>query len=77
MRCPGCGFDNPLGAKFCGRCGAMLGLRCPRCGAANPPEVVFCANCGAAMNEKRLTAVPWTPYCVECQELSEKGLLEG
>jgi DnaK suppressor protein len=37
----------------------------------------FCANCGAVMNEKRLTAVPWTPYCVDCQELSEKGLLEG
>lgn len=37
----------------------------------------FCTNCGAAMNEKRLTAVPWTPYCVDCQELSEKGLLEG
>jgi RNA polymerase-binding transcription factor len=37
----------------------------------------FCTNCGASMNEKRLTAVPWTPYCVDCQELSEKGLLEG
>ncbi len=37
----------------------------------------FCGNCGAAMSEKRLTAVPWTPYCVDCQELAEKGLLEG
>jgi DnaK suppressor protein len=37
----------------------------------------LCANCGVQMNEKRLTAVPWTPYCVDCQELSEKGLLEG
>ena len=37
----------------------------------------FCINCAAAMNEKRLTAVPWTPYCVDCQELFEKGLLEG
>ncbi len=37
----------------------------------------FCGNCGKEMNEKRLTAVPWTPYCVDCQELSEKGLLEG
>ncbi|HEY3171588.1 MAG TPA: TraR/DksA family transcriptional regulator [Thermoanaerobaculia bacterium] len=37
----------------------------------------FCLNCGAAMSEKRLTAVPWTPYCVDCQELAEKGLLEG
>jgi DnaK suppressor protein len=35
----------------------------------------FCINCGQAMAEKRLTAVPWAPYCVECQELSEKGML--
>ncbi len=36
-----------------------------------------CANCGVTMSDKRLTAVPWTPYCVDCQELFEKGLLEG
>ena len=36
-----------------------------------------CANCGVVMSDKRLAAVPWTPYCVDCQELSEKGLLEG
>ncbi len=37
----------------------------------------FCLNCGTAMSEKRLVAVPWTPHCVDCQELAEKGLLEG
>jgi DnaK suppressor protein len=36
----------------------------------------LCLNCGNLMAEKRLVAVPWTPYCIECQELSEKGLLE-
>jgi DnaK suppressor protein len=35
-----------------------------------------CSNCGVPMAEKRLNAVPWTPYCVDCQELAEKGLLE-
>ena len=35
----------------------------------------FCVNCGQVMAEKRLTAVPWAPYCVDCQELSEKGML--
>ncbi|MGZ8797676.1 MAG: TraR/DksA C4-type zinc finger protein, partial [Thermoanaerobaculia bacterium] len=25
--------------------------------------------------EKRLQAVPWTPFCIDCQELQEKGLL--
>ena len=37
----------------------------------------FCLNCSAAISEKRLIAVPWTPHCVDCQELAEKGLLEG
>jgi DnaK suppressor protein len=36
-----------------------------------------CVNCGAPMSEKRLAAVPWTPHCIDCQELAEKGLLEG
>jgi DnaK suppressor protein len=35
-----------------------------------------CLNCGVLMAEKRLMAVPWTPYCIDCQELLEKGLLE-
>lgn len=37
----------------------------------------LCMNCGAAITEKRLDAVPWSPHCVDCQELAEKGLLEG
>lgn len=37
----------------------------------------FCMNCGVPMSEKRLNAVPWAPHCVDCQELAEKGLLEG
>jgi DnaK suppressor protein len=34
-----------------------------------------CTNCGATIGDKRLSAVPWTPYCIDCQELQEKGLL--
>ena len=34
-----------------------------------------CTNCGTVIGEKRLTAVPWTPFCIDCQELQEKGLL--
>jgi DnaK suppressor protein len=36
----------------------------------------LCTNCGNPVPEKRLDAVPWTPYCVDCMELSEKGLLD-
>jgi DnaK suppressor protein len=35
----------------------------------------MCINCGQTMAERRLTAVPWAPYCVDCQELAEKGML--
>jgi DnaK suppressor protein len=35
----------------------------------------LCSNCAQAIAEKRLTAVPWSPYCVDCQELAEKGML--
>src|SRR5690242_4755276 len=41
-------------------------------------EGVFgeCISCGNEINAKRLEAVPWTRYCIECQEKMEKGQLE-
>jgi len=41
-------------------------------------EGVFgeCVNCGNEINAKRLEAVPWTRYCINCQEKLEKGQLE-
>ena len=35
-----------------------------------------CTNCGNTIGDKRLAAVPWTPFCIDCQELQEKGLLQ-
>jgi DnaK suppressor protein len=35
-----------------------------------------CVSCGNEINAKRLEAVPWTRYCIECQEKLEKGLLQ-
>lgn len=34
-----------------------------------------CTNCSNVIGEKRLLAVPWSPYCIDCQELVEKGML--
>ena len=28
-----------------------------------------CTNCGTTIGEKRLAAIPWTPFCIDCQEL--------
>jgi DnaK suppressor protein len=35
-----------------------------------------CISCGNEINAKRLDAVPWTRYCIACQEKIEKGQLE-
>ncbi|HZI57502.1 MAG TPA: TraR/DksA family transcriptional regulator [Verrucomicrobiae bacterium] len=35
-----------------------------------------CVSCGNEINPKRLEAVPWTRYCIECQEKLENGQLE-
>ena len=35
-----------------------------------------CLNCGKTIGTKRLEALPWTPYCIDCQEKIENGELE-
>lgn len=35
-----------------------------------------CANCGQNIAVPRLEALPWARFCVDCQELAEKGMLE-
>lgn len=34
-----------------------------------------CTHCGNTIGEKRLQAVPWTAFCIDCQELQEQGML--
>jgi class 3 adenylate cyclase len=50
MRCSRCHAENPPGMKFCGQCGAPLGLACPSCGADNSSENRFCGKCGASLD---------------------------
>jgi DnaK suppressor protein len=35
-----------------------------------------CLHCGKTIGERRLEALPWTPYCIECQEKVETGQIE-
>ena len=35
-----------------------------------------CSNCGAAIGLRRLEAVPWARYCIDCAERDERGLLD-
>ena len=35
-----------------------------------------CNHCYKKIAGKRLQAVPWARYCIDCQELSEQGMLD-
>ena len=35
-----------------------------------------CINCGNEVNPKRLEAVPWARYCIQCQEKIEQGHIQ-
>ncbi len=35
-----------------------------------------CSSCSSDIPVARLKAVPWARYCIDCQELDEKGLLQ-
>ena len=39
-------------------------------------EYGFCMNCEKDINAKRLAALPWARYCLDCQSLLERGLLD-
>src|SRR5437868_14815117 len=39
-------------------------------------EYGLCQNCEKEINPKRLAAIPWARYCLDCQELVEQGLLD-
>lgn len=39
-------------------------------------EYGTCQNCEKEINAKRLSAIPWARYCLDCQELVERGLLD-
>ncbi len=39
-------------------------------------EYGLCQNCEEEIVEKRLNAVPRAKYCLACQELDERGLLD-
>lgn len=39
-------------------------------------EFGSCLNCEKEIQPKRLAAIPWARFCLDCQELLEKGLLD-
>ncbi len=36
-----------------------------------------CLHCEEEISPKRLAAVPWAPYCIQCQEQADRQQAEG
>ena len=36
------------------------------------PEFGICQMCQKMIGKKRLTTLPWTPYCIDCQQQKEE-----
>lgn len=39
-------------------------------------EYGTCQNCTKPIQPKRLAAIPWARYCLDCQELVERGMID-
>jgi curved DNA-binding protein CbpA len=44
--CPGCNTVNPIGTRFCKKCGKEIGIPCPSCQSLVEVHAVFCQKCG-------------------------------
>jgi class 3 adenylate cyclase/ketosteroid isomerase-like protein len=49
VECPGCGFENREGKRFCVGCGTPLAVRCPGCSCEVDPGEKFCGECGTPL----------------------------
>src|SRR3954467_8027193 len=37
----------------------------------------ICLHCEEEISPKRLAAVPWAPYCIQCQEQADRNIADG
>jgi membrane protease subunit (stomatin/prohibitin family) len=81
--CRSCGAQNPVGNKFCGKCGttmvALPKVKCPNCGSDMDSDMKFCGNCGSSLKSTNLNCPkcgkenpPNTIFCGECGEKLQK-----
>ena len=79
MQCPDCRAEHRGDRRFCGQCGASLGLACPACGFSDEPGERFCGGCGQprsnAVNSP--SAQPSTPLHLAEKILTSRSALEG
>ncbi len=66
VSCGKCDYQNPAGAEFCTKCGAVLEAMpatkaCPECGDPIAEDEKFCNKCGA-----KVKAVSRSKFCSKC-----------
>jgi class 3 adenylate cyclase/predicted ATPase len=76
--CSNCGTQNPVGAKFCKRCGAGLAASCPSCGAPCEPDATFCNECGTRLQgsvARAPTKIPVDSSPAQAAPVAERRLV--
>ncbi len=52
--CISCEGDNPMGSKYCNKCGIQFPLICSHCGNSNNlPEAIYCNQCGLQVSKEK------------------------
>ena len=56
IMCQRCSAKNPVGNKFCGKCGQSLyppaKVVCENCGLPIPANMKFCGHCGSLLRRQ-------------------------
>ena len=71
-KCPKCGSNVAVGAKFCPNCGNRLVETCPKCGHEIVHGAKFCPNCGNKLTNScpkcGSDLEPGAKFCPNCGE---------
>ena len=73
MRCESCGFENPEGMSFCGKCGTALTLSCPQYGFENPAAFASCKLFGEPVVDFRQQLVRFSTLALLLPQTREVG----
>jgi class 3 adenylate cyclase/tetratricopeptide (TPR) repeat protein len=82
MKCPGCGNENAVEARFCEQCGSLLTRVCAHCGICASPTARFCSQCGrslaTAVGQSRFVSPKaYTPLHLANKILTARAAIEG
>jgi class 3 adenylate cyclase/tetratricopeptide (TPR) repeat protein len=82
MKCPGCGNENAVEARFCEQCAAPLPRTCDNCGSRVSLTAKFCPECGhplrpVADDSRFASPKSYTPQHLADKILTSRAALEG